>query len=315
MKSRSLNSIFGILIIGMIFAVSCEESIDLDLNIQAPRIVVNSHFTSGVPFQLTISKSKDVLSVKPEEFVKNASVKIRDERGKMLEELQLNDSGIPFYQSNRMQPQAGRSYRLEINIPQSPILIAEDIVPIAIPLKKIQLDTVESFSSKEGMFYKIEVQVDFDDPLNTENYYHLSLYNQETIRTEGNGVPMDGFTEQGEENLSPLSPLESHEGNPAVIFHYDNGGVLFTDKDLDGQSIKLKFYSLLDKSNNQTGKVVGELRNVSKAYYLYHTSVSRQIANKDRPFAEPVTIYSNVDNGLGVFAGYALFRDSVFISQ
>ena len=315
MKSCSLNSVFVVLVIGMVFVFSCEAPIDLDLS-QANQVVISSNFTPGVPFQVTVSKSKDILSTQPETFIKNASVKIIGAEGKTLEVLQLNDSAIPFYESSRLQPEIGKTYRLEVNIPKNPTLLAEDIVPMAIPLKTIEVDTIEAFNSESSsMVYKIEVSVGFDDPLNVENYYHLSLYNHEIIKTEGDGVPMDGFTEKEEENLRPLSPLESYEDNPKVIFHYDNGGVLFTDKDFDGQAAKLRFYSLLDKSQNQRGKIVGELRTVSEAYYLYHTSLSRQLANKDRPFAEPITVYDNIENGLGIFAGYALFRDSVFITQ
>jgi len=125
---------------------------------------------------------------------------------------------------------------------------------------------------------------------------------------------MDGYTgssTNGTEGntLTPLMPLESDKNNPAVTFHFEDGGVLFTDEDFDGQKATLTFYSLLSFNNAaHQGKVVGELRTVSKDYYLYHTSLSRQIANKDRPFVEPISVYSNIENGLGIFSGYTVYR-------
>ena len=43
-------------------------------------------------------------------------------------------------------------------------------------------------------------------------------------------------------------------------------------------------------------------------YYQYHISINNY--ESGNPFAEPTRIYSNVENGYGVFAGY---QKSVFI--
>ena len=50
MKSHSINRIYFLLLLGILFATSCEESIDLDIALQEPQIVVNSSFTPGEPF-------------------------------------------------------------------------------------------------------------------------------------------------------------------------------------------------------------------------------------------------------------------------
>lgn len=48
-------------------------------------------------------------------------------------------------------------------------------------------------------------------------------------------------------------------------------------------------------------------------YYNYHTSVERNLWNSGDPFAEPVIIYTNITNGLGVVAGYNYASDFEFI--
>lgn len=304
------------LFFGVFFITSCEEPVDLDIAIQEPQIVVNSNFSPGHPFQITLTKSRYVLSSEAEEFVNNAAIKVYNEQGKEVEKLQLHNTRTPFYQSKKLLPESGKYYRVEIDVPGHDQIIAEDIVPFPIPLKAIQMDTIEVFSrEEEGLVYKVEIKVDFEDPIGEQDFYHLSLYNQ--IPTKEGEAPTDGFNEMGTESdksLVPLMPLESAEENPAVTFHYQDGGVLFTDEDFDGKEARLRFFSLLSFNNElQKGKVVGELRTVSKAYYLYHTSLSRQIANKDRPFVEPITVYSNIENGLGIFSGYSVHRDSVSI--
>ncbi len=306
---------FTLIILGGIFASSCEEPVDLDIAILPPQIVVNSNFAPGQPFQVAITKSKNVLSAEAEEYVNDAEVRIFSSQGKELDKLQLKHFQHPFYESRRLQPESGKAYRLEVTVPGYPQLIAEDVVPFPVALETIEMDTIETFGEIDERVYKVEINVGFTDPIGAQDYYHLSLYNQ-VLDPIDEHVPMSGFDEtSSEDDLVPLTPLENDNNNPAITFHYEEGGVLFTDEDFDGQKAGLKFYSLISLNNEaKMGKVVGILRTVSKDYYLYHTSLSRQIANKDRPFVEPISVYSNIDNGLGIFSGYALYRDSVSIS-
>lgn len=306
---------FTLVILGGIFASSCEEPVDLDIAVLPPKIVVNSNFVPGQPFQVSITKSKNVLSTETEEYVNDAEVRIFSSQGKELDKLQLKHFQHPFYESRRLQPESGKGYRIEVEVPGYPQLIAEDIVPFPVALENIEMDTIETFGAIDERVYKVEINVGFTDPIGAQDYYHLSLYN-EVLDPVDENVPMNGFDENNsEDKLVPLMPLENDKDNPTVTFHYEDGGILFTDEDFDGQKAGLKFYSLISLNNEaKMGKVIGVLRTVSKDYYLYHTSLSRQIANKDRPFVEPISVYSNIENGLGIFSGYAVYRDSVSIS-
>jgi len=313
-KSHPLNRIILLLTFGVFFATSCEEPVDLDIAIQEPQIVVTSNFAPGEPFKVTVTKSRNLLTSEADEFVNNAVVRVFSSQGKELDKLSLNNFHTPFYESKRIAPESGKAYGLQVEVPGKPTILAEDIVPLPVALTAIEMDTLEIFGETTEQIYKVAIDVHFTDPIGAQDYYHLSLFNH-TADLE-TGAPMDGFngSSTGEIVLTPLMPLESDKNNPAVIFHFEDGGVLFTDEDFDGQKATLTFYSLLSFNNEANqGKVVGELRTVSKDYYLYHTSLSRQIANKDRPFVEPISVYSNIENGLGIFSGYALYRDSVSI--
>ncbi|MGB0985308.1 MAG: DUF4249 family protein, partial [Saprospiraceae bacterium] len=45
-----------------------------------------------------------------------------------------------------------------------------------------------------------------------------------------------------------------------------------------------------------------EFQAVSKSYVDYYRSMNDYLAGDGNPFAEPVVLYTNVDNGLGVFS-------------
>ena len=46
------------------------------------------------------------------------------------------------------------------------------------------------------------------------------------------------------------------------------------------------------------------LKNVSFEYYEYFRTGMKQLEVIEDPFAEPVRIYSNIEGGKGIFAGY-----------
>ena len=151
-----------------------------------------------------------------------------------------------------------------------------------------------------------------DRPSGTANFYHLRLFFEAISgRTQSNG-----FVVNEEDHLIPL-PIEAILDNaPNAIFDSDNIGLLFSDEAIDGQSIQLKLLAQIDEL--ETGmfpKIVGELRTVSENYYKHYTSLALQKESKDRPFAEPVSVFSNIENGLGIFAGYSTYRDSVTVVQ
>ena len=45
------------------------------------------------------------------------------------------------------------------------------------------------------------------------------------------------------------------------------------------------------------------LHNISQDYYYYRRSLELYNQSSDNPFAQPVQVYSNIENGFGIFAG------------
>ena len=45
---------------------------------------------------------------------------------------------------------------------------------------------------------------------------------------------------------------------------------------------------------------------LSRDFFEFATSYQKQKLNNNNPFAEPTQVYSNIENGLGIFAGFAV---------
>ena len=289
---------------------SCEEPVELDLEVFESQVVVSSNFSPDQPFQIRLSKNKDILTNSPVEFISDAAVQILDEQGGVLRSLSFQKDIIaPYYGLANFRPEPNVNYQLSIDVPGFSTILAQDKVPKPVALKSIQVDSI-AFTGTDENSYAINVQTSFTDPSKELNYYHLKLY----YKAVAGRTNQNGFTANMQTQLLPITPFVSTEDNPSVIFDIDKSGVLFTDESFNGQGITLAFDALLDRTiAGEFPKIVGELRTVSNSYYQYHTSLSRQLANQDRPFSEPITVFSNIENGLGIFAGFSVYRDSITV--
>jgi len=307
MKSLHLTTYF---LFFLLCLFSCEEPVELDMEVFESQVVISSNFSPSQPFHISLSKNKDVFTNSPVEFISDAEVQILDGQGALLNTLTFKkDVVAPYYGLTNFRPESNVNYQLSINVPGFSTILAQDKAPNPVALRSIQVDSVDFIGADENL-YAINIQTSLADPSKETNYYHLKLYYKAVSgRTDPNG-----FTGDMQTHLRPISPLVSNEENPSVIFDIDKSGVLFTDEGFNGQLISLQFDALLDKTiAGEFPKIVGELRTVSNSYYQYHTSLSRQLDNQDRPFAEPITVFSNIENGLGIFAGFSVHRDSVTV--
>jgi hypothetical protein len=90
--------------------------------------------------------------------------------------------------------------------------------------------------------------------------------------------------------------------------YYLAGSDNFSDKNVDGQtmnnSLEVYLYDVTSK-----GEL--ELIHASKEYYLYHSKLTIAADNNGNPFAEPVIMYTNINGGYGVFAGFNQYKKTV----
>jgi hypothetical protein len=86
----------------------------------------------------------------------------------------------------------------------------------------------------------------------------------------------------------------------STIYDYPRITVDYTDKNSDGmlltKRIEIEEYSV------SGGKV--SLIHASKEYYLYHSKVKASLNSEGNPFSENIQVYSNIDGGYGIFAGF-----------
>ena len=283
-----------LILFSFIILYSCEKIIDINISDKDKKIVINSIISTDSLVKVNVSKSLNILDDQNAIFLNDAVVNLYED-GNFIEQLPLDSNGT--YKSKNFYPLVNKKYKIEVSCNGLTSVSAENKIPQKVPI--ISIDTV---SVQTDINNAIEFTMKFTDPVNDTNYYFLEAktrYNEYNYFT-------------GELENSYMSNLYIYTVDNIVDVDVNqNGGIVFTDNLINGQTYSLKFN--IDKYNfyNDTNKVYFYLNSVSKDFYLYIKSYSLNQENMDNPFAEPVQVYENIKNGYGIFAGFSSYKDSI----
>jgi len=265
-------------IIFLVLCTSCSKEIEIDTRGFNQQIVVNSIFHPGKPFSFDFSFTQ---------IPTNAFNKINDsiyvllyeDNRKIFETKILADSLI-----TDIYPQCGSSYQLKVHVEGFDTVYACDTVP-SVP-NIVDAYFIGPISIDEYGTQTAQYGISFSDPVLTRNYYEFNWgYFYESKITD---------------------PVLLNEGdipyNPTTYF--------FSDELFNGKIYKMSInYGLPSKTNPSI-----VLRATSRNYYLYQKNLTRHLFTQQTQDigvgafiykAEVQPMWSNIINGVGVFAGYA----------
>jgi hypothetical protein len=204
-----------------------------------------------------------------------------------------------LYEGDNHKVQSGGKYRLEIKANDQPVISGSTTVPF--PVKIVGLDTAVTLYNEFNNTPVLHVTLLFSDPLNENNFYEL-------------------FGERRFKNDSQIchNPISfSLNGIFENLWSYSTSPVYFSDKLFNGETISLK----LVESGNEQGFLINpsdsficfNLSNVSEEEARYHRSVDRYwyCYNNGSAFSEPVSMFGNIINAAGIFAGMAESFDTI----
>lgn len=290
---------------------TCERTLELDIDQPPPRLVVNSSFTLGEKVKVAVSESQSIESNALPVYLVNADVALL-EGTDTLEKLTLvvdpAERIDPYYTTTIFEPKASTTYTIQVEVIGYETIKAHSFIPEPVNFTKLEVSQLSEIpaSREYNRRYAYEISLDFEDPEGEDNFYHLNLF-QEIISYS---VSMNGDTTVDDSRLvrADIELDENTAIKDAVI-----GGLLFRNNPSTmGYNFPLEVE--ITPEFEVLGKVFAELRTVSREYYLYYTTYSRQQRQSDGPFNDPVVIFNNVENGHGYFAGYNTTQDSISVN-
>lgn len=190
--------------------VSCEKVIDVDLNENDPKVVIEARFTAGeTTSYVQVTRTLNFDESGPYPPINNAVVTVIDNLGN-AQVLTFLAGG--YYQTNGYPVVEGRSYTVTVTV-DGTTYTASSTVPTA-----VEIDTLTILDISFGPDTLHALVPNRLDPAGIANYYQFDIY-QNGLRVDGIYLQNDDFTD-GIVVEQPLFGGEFESGDTALVNMY-----------------------------------------------------------------------------------------------
>lgn len=262
--------------------VACEKSVDIALPNSTPRLVVNGSLTPDSSITIYVGHT----------------TKLFDDSPNYLEDLQplvevnnttivLDSKGKGIYKAVRAA-KAGEKYNITVSASGYSTVSATAEVPQPPRFNKLKVKRTLLNQLNNIQFSMVIV-----DPKETRDYYIVEVQSTDESSTDLPITSTDPATE------------------PQQFSYQDQ--LLISDKSFNGQNKKIRFSInnsfFITKASSFKVKLkrcTPELWEYKSAYFLY-------LANAETPTSIPMQMYTNINNGVGIFGGHAIYTEVVSI--
>lgn len=311
-----INIILNVLIVSMIGFYSCATQIEIEHPVANNAIVINSflsnvcdsgNYSSLIRFEITNLNSINEMQNK--DSIKDAIVEVKSENG-YHETLRYDPDN--FYSSERTL-KANDLYSLEVEVSGGTKYEAKDFLPDFVFPNSVLLDP---YIAKDEDGKPIgQAKIYIDDPKEVDNYYEveIALFNEAI-------------------NISSTDPIITNEYYypfNAELQSYSSKSLLFSDKSFNGKEANVSFnFMSVALSKIEPDRITHiipsgifefHFRSVSKNYYDYKASLLNYKFNLEGDILfgtrEPQNIYTNIENGYGIFGAYSESISRIYIDE
>lgn len=280
----------------LLFVSSCDVIVDVDVPMEKPKITLNSIFVQDSTWKVQLMLNRHILDEADFKAVDDAQVIIFEE-GFAIDTLFSQHNGV-YTGVARAVP--GRTYEVEASSPSYGSVYSRSYMPLPVPIDHVQVNLSEGPIADRR---EIDITFEMTDRPGETNYYQLLVFSERKYQDQTTG----------EERISTFTvPLESKDLIISNAVARPGEGLFFKDEMFAGKPATLKFGSPYFFHENDTLELTFYLRTLSKDYYQYQVTAQIQERTSNDPFAEPVSVYNNIEQGFGIFGGAS---QSVFVYE
>ena len=297
---------------------ACQEAlVDINVDDHTPSLVVGGLFAPNETMVIKLTRSVSVAeSIRFRDFdVEDANVAIY-EGTTLVDQLifrdQLDDGGVPindwgaYYSSAGFTPDQGKTYSLVVDAPGFETIRATTTIPEAV--------AIESFNVEEVAFQTINrpltvaANLSFSDDPAEKNYYAVEVL--------GNVLIGEWYDDDGElvmvydsSSVNIKATLPDKIDFEAEVDPFTDNILYLSDDAFNGERLSLDLSLGLITDIELYSSFKAQLKHITEEHYLYATTAQLQEQEtSDNPFSQPVQVFGNIENGLGIFAGFGKSR-------
>ena len=311
---RLVHGVF--LIAGLFAAFGCENDLEYDIPGATPRLVVNSLFTLDSIIRIEVSASASPGEGQNLQSLRDAKITLFED-GTQIKDLVLDSmlttpfafSGAPnvsvapvklyFHKALSSPVKSGRPYRVEVRYPGLQTVTATNTVPR--PVRAVAEPQLLGSAININGNAMIKHSFSIIDNGGRENAYGIEVM----VTPAGQvGPPQRIAFFSGEKAFSENLTVTDGQYSQGVLYQPQNG-VYFSNGKFQGRRKTFDFYVEEQYVSPQFDLKVRFLT-LSRDFFEFATSYQKQKNNSNNPFAEPTQVYSNIESGLGIFAGFSV---------
>lgn len=300
-----------ILLCSVLSFTSCIKEVDFNVDTVPQKLVVNSVITVYQPIEVNVSGLQSILDTS-QLFIDNATVIVCEEGGD-TDTLSYLSNGN--YKSN-IYGEPGKVYRLTVQAKGYPTAFACDTIPVRINIKNAS-ERKSATVDEDGIQHE-DLTVTFLRSAEKTNYYELFFVEQDADIIDSTTYYYFNFTS----DAVSIDPIILASGTT----DYNYATFLFNDANIAAEeyTIAMKMHGYISAGGGGYTKPIitlqdnihaAVLRTVSKAYYDYRNSWDKHQRFKNDStkvediiyvplIGEPQEMFSNIENGLGIFVAY-----------
>lgn len=276
----------------LFFISSCGEDFfttTLDVEAPVPEKLLATHAyinIDSLSLDMLVSETTNILedSYNPN-HLSGTNVTLKDDLG-----------NIDTYS---LEPTMGRHFDLNtIDIAAQQIVIsveASGYEKVATAIQEIPSKvkiTAATFYEDGGIDIEGEdrsaVEVIFNDPPDEENFY-------EAVVIVNHSSDMSNIFREA---------TYTDSNDPIISKGSDFYSVIFDDTTFDGQEKKIKLLLYPITAEHAENRIHIQWRCITKDHFQFSKTLKQFDDQEDNPFSTPVQIYSNIENGIGLFSVY-----------
>ncbi|RLD48473.1 MAG: hypothetical protein DRI97_18880 [Bacteroidetes bacterium] len=292
-------------IILLLGSSSCSKLISDEFPPFEPVPAINAILVPGRNVNVHVSRVETIEDTPPLHI--NDALITLYRNGDSVTEMPLYGSGL-YYSHEPVR--GGEVYSCSIRIEGFPDLYCMDSIPSNTSVRIIGHTNTAKINEEGG--YNEGVTIEFQDDPDTEDYYEVII----DKRRDWGRYSVYAFDETSEVLLNEgLEP-------------YFTESLVFSDEMMEETNISMTLD--FEGANNRhcysrdscvysvyEHAIIVELRHVSREYYMFKKDFYFYEKNLFTQFSEgnstAFSIYSNIENGMGIFAGYTASIDSIWV--
>jgi len=280
--------------IAALAATSCVERIANPIeSVDGDKLVMESILSTDKPVQAAVAISYALGSVDNISFPESAEIELMGDglQGSSLRFSYNSNSNQYVLRNQDFRPVEGGEYQVRAYVPDSDIdtILSSTMIPSKVNIASASYDNLEVQDANGANDFFFDLTIEIEESDIESRWLHIIP----TFKTNTNP------------DFQKFQIFDPQTNKNAVSTFYLEEGVFVDMTKLNDNKFTIQVSTLIPvKAGTLIKNLFFETRSTTRDYFKYLQTRAKQKNIEDSGVSSPITDFTNIENGLGVFAGY-----------